>query len=105
MVATLNVLGGKWKPVILHMLLSGTMRFSDLKRNIPPVSQKMLTQQLRELEADGIVRRKVYPEVPPRVEYSLSARGETLRPILDSLYAWGDSQGHHKSPDMLAART
>jgi len=90
MVTTLNVIGGKWKPVILHMLLSGTKRFGELKQNIPPISQKMLTQQLRELEADGIVQRKVYAEVPPKVEYSLSARGESLRPILESLYAWGE---------------
>ena len=90
MVVALNVIGGKWKPVILHMLSSGTMRFGELKRNIPPVSQKMLTQQLRELEADGIVLREAYAEMPPKVEYSLSARGESLRPILESLYEWGE---------------
>lgn len=87
--ATLNVIGGKWKPIILHMLSSGTMRFGVLKKNIPPVSQKMLTQQLRELEADGIISRKVYAEVPPKVEYSLTDRGVTLKPILERLYAWG----------------
>ena len=65
------------------------MRFGEIKRHIPPVSQKMLTQQLRQLEADGIVHRKVYAEVPPRVEYSLTERGETLKPILEALYAWG----------------
>jgi DNA-binding HxlR family transcriptional regulator len=89
MVATMNVIGGKWKPMILHMLMSGAMRHAAIKRNIPPVSQKMLTQQLRELEADGIVTRTVYPDVPPKVEYALSARGQTLRSVLDSLYAWG----------------
>ncbi len=65
------------------------MRFGELKKNIPPVSQKMLTQQLRELESDGIINRKVYPEVPPRAEYSLTERGITLKPILQDLYAWG----------------
>lgn len=89
MVSAINIIGGKWKPIILHMLSAGTMRFGELNRNIPPVSQKMLTQQLRELEADGIVKRKVYAEVPPRVEYSLTDRGVTLKPILDDLYAWG----------------
>ena len=89
MLTTLNVISGKWKPMVLHMLLSHTMRFGELKKNIPPVSQKMLTQQLRELEADGIVERKIYAEIPPRVEYSLTQRGATLKPILDSLYAWG----------------
>lgn len=89
MVSAINVIGGKWKPIILHMLSSGTMRFGELKRNIPPVSQKMLTQQLRELEADGIIVRKAYAEVPPRVEYFLTEKGATLTPILNDLYAWG----------------
>lgn len=90
MLTTLNVIGGKWKPMVLHMLLAQTMRFGDLKKNIPPVSQKMLTQQLRELEADGIVVRKVYAEVPPRVEYALTPRGMSLEPILNCLYTWGE---------------
>lgn len=89
MIKTINLIGGKWKPVILHMLCEGTMRFGEIKRNIPPVSQKMLTQQLRELEADGIVSRQVYAEVPPRVEYSLTVLGSTLKPVLQGLYAWG----------------
>ena len=89
MLATLNVVGGKWKPIILHILCSGTMRFGELKRYITPITQKMLTQQLRELEGDGIIRRKVYAEVPPKVEYSLTDKGRTLRPILDDLYKWG----------------
>jgi len=89
MVTAISMIGGKWKPIILHMLSSGTMRFGELKKNIPPVSQKMLTQQLRELETDGIIVRKVYAEVPPRVEYSLSGKGAALTPILDELYAWG----------------
>jgi DNA-binding HxlR family transcriptional regulator len=87
--ATIAMLGGKWKPMIVHMLADGTLRFGQIKRNLPAVSQKMLTQQLRELEADGIVRRVVYAQVPPRVEYSLTAHGATLKPILEALYVWG----------------
>jgi DNA-binding HxlR family transcriptional regulator len=91
MVVAINIIGGKWKPIILHMLSTGIRRFGELKKNIPPVSQKILTQQLRELELDGIVIRTVYPEVPPRVEYSLSAIGIGLVPVLDSLYQWGEA--------------
>jgi len=92
-VAVLSILGGKWKPMIVHMLSVETLRFGELKRNIPPISQKMLTQQLRELEADGIVCRTIYAEVPPRVEYSLTARGATLKPVLENLYTWGEEFG------------
>ena len=91
MIMTINVIGGKWKPVILHMLSSGSMRFGQLKKNIPPVSQKMLTQQLRELELDGIVSRTVYPEVPPRVDYALTALGKGLSPVIETLYRWGEN--------------
>jgi DNA-binding HxlR family transcriptional regulator len=105
MVTAINVIGGKWKPIILHMLSTGTMRFGELKKNIPPVSQKMLTQQLRELEVDGIVLRKAYAEIPPRVEYCLSDKGVTLRPILNDLYAWGeqnsDSLRHAEQVDSV----
>jgi DNA-binding HxlR family transcriptional regulator len=89
-VRSLNVIGGKWKPMILHMLSSGTLRFGELKKNIPPISQKVLTQQLRELEIDGIVKRKTYSEIPPKVEYFLTEKGSTLAPVLESLYEWGE---------------
>jgi DNA-binding HxlR family transcriptional regulator len=89
--AALDVIGGKWKAVILCRLKQGTLRFGELRRLIPGVSERMLTQHLRELERDGIVRRTVYPEVPPRVEYALTAFGETLRPVLDLLYRWGET--------------
>lgn len=89
--ATMEVIGGKWKPIILCNLRHQPMRPSDLKRNIEGISQKMLTQQLRELEADNIITRKVYQQVPPKVEYALSDYGQSLTVILDQLCAWGES--------------
>ena len=89
---TLAVIGGKWKPAILWELQQHrVLRFGELKRAILEITQKMLTQQLRELEADGIISRKVYPEVPPRVEYQLTAYGQTLQPILNEMAGWGMS--------------
>jgi DNA-binding HxlR family transcriptional regulator len=88
--ATLEVIGGKWKCVILCHLTHGKKRTSDLKRIMPAITQKMLTQQLRELEDDGIVNRIVYNQVPPKVEYELSEYGRSLEPILNALCNWGD---------------
>lgn len=88
--ATLEVIGGKWKCVILCHLTHGKRRTSDLKRIMPAITQKMLTQQLRELENDGIVNRIVYNQVPPKVEYELSDYGRSLEPILNALCNWGD---------------
>ncbi|WP_425340063.1 winged helix-turn-helix transcriptional regulator [Onishia taeanensis] len=87
--AAIEAIGGKWKGVILFHLTDGTKRFNELRRLMPSVTQRMLTKQLRELERDGIVHRHVYAEVPPRVEYRLTAFGETLEPILKELEAWG----------------
>jgi DNA-binding HxlR family transcriptional regulator len=87
--ATLDVIGGKWKVVILFWLKDGTLRFGELRKKIPGVSERMLTQQLRELEGHGIIHREVYPEVPPKVEYSLTEYGKTLRPITELMCAWG----------------
>jgi DNA-binding HxlR family transcriptional regulator len=86
---TLHVIGGKWKPVILWHLKDGVKRFSALKRAIPGVTQRMLSQQLRELERDGVVLRKVYAQVPPKVEYGLTEFGRTLGPILRMMCKWG----------------
>ena len=87
---TLSVIGGKWKPIILFTLEKEKKRFGEIKKMIPAISQKMLTQQLRELEADGIVHRKVYPVVPPKVEYSMTDYGRTLSPILKAMVDWGE---------------
>lgn len=87
--ATLGVIGGKWKGVILYHLLEKTYRFGELKKTMPGITQHTLTKQLRELEADGLVSRKVYAEVPPRVEYSLTMRGESLRDIILMMRDWG----------------
>jgi DNA-binding HxlR family transcriptional regulator len=87
--AALDVIGGKWKGVILSRLLERTYRFNELKRTIPRITQRMLTTQLRELENDGIIFRKVYAEVPPRVEYSINPKGRALKPVLDLLLEWG----------------
>ncbi|QQE13645.1 helix-turn-helix transcriptional regulator [Planctomycetota bacterium] len=86
----LDVMGGKWKGMILYHLCEGTKRFNGLMRLLPGVTQRMLTKQLRELEKDGIVHRKVYAEVPPRVEYSLTVLGKKLRPVVKALEDWGE---------------
>jgi DNA-binding HxlR family transcriptional regulator len=87
--ATLDVIGGKWKVVILFHLRGGVLRFGQLRRLIPDVSERMLAQQLRELERHGVVHREVYREVPPRVEYWLTDYGKTLRPITNQMCEWG----------------
>jgi DNA-binding HxlR family transcriptional regulator len=87
---TMDIIGGKWKPIILYYINNiGVCRFGELQRYIPQITKKMLTQQLRELERDGIVRRKVFRQVPPRVDYSLTKDGLTLEPILNSMSDWG----------------
>jgi len=93
MEATLDLIGGKWKSVILFRLSESTKRFSELGRLLPRISPRMLTRQLRDLERDGLVKRKIYAEVPPRVEYSLTDTGRTLQPVLDALKAWGEKRG------------
>jgi len=86
---TLGVIGGRWKMLILYHLFQGVKRFSELQHAIDGISQKVLTQQLRELERDGVIHREVFPQVPPKVEYSLTLLGQSLKPVIDELCKWG----------------
>lgn len=88
---TLTLIGNKWKVLILRDLLPGTKRFGELKKSLGTVSQKVLTAQLRDMEADGLLIRTVYPEVPPRVEYTLTDLGMSLKPVLDTMSNWGEN--------------
>lgn len=88
---TVQLIGNKWKLLIMRNLLARPWRFNELQKSLEGISQKVLTDNLRAMEADGIIIRTVFPEVPPRVEYSLSEIGESMRPILDSMKAWGDN--------------
>ncbi len=99
--AAMRVIGGKWKPLILYFLMEeGTLRFGELKRRVPGVTQQMLTLQLRELEADGIVHREVYRQVPPKVEYTLTPIGQRLKPVLDLMLDWGADYMAERYPDV-----
>lgn len=90
--ATLEIIGGKWKGVILYHLSGGVKRFNQINRLLPNITQRMLTRQLRELESDGLVNREVYPQVPPKVEYSLTEQGQSLVPIIMALKGWGEEK-------------
>lgn len=102
----LSILVGKWKPIILlHLLNEGTQRFSELKRLMPEITQKMLTKQLRELEAEDIITRVVYPQVPPKVEYSISDYGKSLKPVLDMMHQWGTAHTLHMQKKKTKEKT
>ncbi|NIG56951.1 helix-turn-helix domain-containing protein [Chitinophaga sp. Cy-1792] len=88
----LNIIGGKWKPIIIHLIRNGKNRYSLMQKGIPEASKQTLTNQLRELEADGVIERIVFAEVPPRVEYRITAFGNSLLPIIDAMRAWGREQ-------------
>ncbi len=90
--ATLEVIGGKWKPIILCQLGHGALRTGEMRRRIPAITQKMLTQQLRELEGDGIIAREVFNQVPPKVIYSLTTEGKSLREVLIAMSVWGEER-------------
>ena len=92
----MKFIGGKWKPIILYYLKHGPKRSAELGRYVPEASSKVLTAQLRELERDGIIHRKVFPTVPPKVQYSLTPLGQTLRPVLQALGDWGKKHGHNR---------
>ena len=101
---TLAVIGGKWKPIILyHLSLAQAVRFGELRRGMADVTERMLTRQLRELEADGLVHREVYREVPPRVEYSLTEMGRSLIPLLLQMRAWGVDYEKFLGADLIFA--
>jgi DNA-binding HxlR family transcriptional regulator len=87
--AAINEIGGKWKPLILYSLKEGKQRFNEINKKLPAITQRMLTKTLRELESDEIIHRKIYAEVPPKVEYCLTKKGDSVMPILDALCQWG----------------
>jgi len=99
--ATLQLIDGKWKGVILFHLLQGTMRFNALRKVLPNVTQRMLTMQLRELEEDKFIHREVFPQVPPKVEYSLTDRGRTLEPVIMALKHWGDAHTEFRTKEAV----
>jgi DNA-binding HxlR family transcriptional regulator len=100
---TLDIIGGKWKGVLLYHLIEGTKRFNEFRKLCPNITHRMLTLQLRELERDGIIHRKVYQQVPPKVEYSLTDLGMTLVPIIRMMKEWGDRhKGHREAADEKA---
>lgn len=99
LIAMIKLIGGKYKPLILWRLMTGTKRYSTLRREIPCATPKMLTQQLRELETDGLITRTVYPVVPPKVEYALTPQGQTISPVLQTMYTWGQKYLQHKTKE------
>lgn len=102
---TLHIIGGKWKPIILyHLGQEGTRRFGEIKQVMPNITQKMLTQQLRELEGDGLIHRQVYAQVPPKVEYSLTEFGRSILPVLQSLCQWGQIYEERFQDDPVSSR-
>lgn len=88
----MNIIGGKWKPVIINLIRNGTNRYGQMMKAIPEISKQSLTNQLREMETDGILERIIFAEMPPRIEYKITAHGETLLPIIDAMKAWGRKQ-------------
>lgn len=94
--STLQIISGKWKSVIIYHLLESTQRFNGLQKQMPDCSRRMLSLQLHELQADGVIQKKGYPEVPPKTEYSLTSFGETLKPVILAMASWGDMYNHRQ---------
>lgn len=103
LIAMIKLIGGKYKPLILWRLMTGTKRYSTLRKEIPCATAKMITQQLRELEADGLIKRTVYPVVPPKVEYTLTPQGKSISPVLQTMYEWG--QKHLQTNQPIKTKT
>ena len=101
---TLEKIGGRWKPIIIYNLLSGTKRYSELKKLIPAITEKMLIQHLKQLEADNLVHRKALPVIPPFVEYSLTDSGKELRPVLDAMIGWAAKNRNASSCSLSTVR-
>lgn len=93
----MGIIGGKWKPIIIYLIRKGANRFGILQKGIEGITKQMLTKQLRELEADGVLSRKIFPEIPPRVEYSFTEYGESLFPVIDAMSNWGLEKMPQKS--------
>ncbi|MEI7027109.1 winged helix-turn-helix transcriptional regulator [Paenibacillus sp. y28] len=103
---TLHIIVGKWKPIIImRLLFQGTFRFNELKRTLPGITTKTLTAQLRELEEEDIIERVIYPQIPPKVEYSITEYGRSLMPVLDSLHNWGTAHLQRKTQGKAAAES
>jgi len=102
--ACLRVIGGKWKPLLLYLIASGCNRFGALRRAVPAISQQMLTRQLRELEADGLLQRTAFPGRPARVEYALSERGESVMPVIQAMRTWGAAAIRQEDAERSEAR-
>lgn len=103
--ATITLIGGKYKSLILWKLAGQTLRFSELRKEVPKATPKMLTQQLRELENDGLIQRKVFPVVPPKVEYSMTALGRSITPVLEAMYTWGTGLLHLRGHEVNCSMT
>jgi len=103
--AIIGLIGGKYKSLILWKLTGGTLRFSQLRKEVPAATPKMLTQQLRELETDGLIQREVFPVVPPKVEYSLTELGRSIKPVLEAMYFWGTDYLHQQGLEVNCSMT
>jgi len=103
--ATITLIGGKYKSLILWKLAGQTLRFSELRKEVPKATPKMLTQQLRELENDGLIQREVYPVVPPKVEYSMTELGRSITPVLEAMYVWGTDLLHLRGHEVNCSMT